>query len=417
MTHFTNAIAMPPVFDAPPPDPDPRLAARAAEIAARIRAAAVEARGGSVVWLRSAPAASGPPAVLPPHLYDGTCGVTLFLAAHHHVLGSHAHAETVARALAPLVARIRELASDPARSAGVALPVGGMVGVGSFVYTLARIGVWSGRSELVEGARAAASLLTPARLAADRALDVVGGAAGAVLALLALDAADPSPGPGGETPLEIALRCGETLLERRVSVDGGPRAWPGAETPPLGGFAHGASGIAYALMRLHARARAAGLRDGALEGLAYERSLFDPGLGNWIDPRSGAPLEQRAWCHGAPGIALARLGVLDVEPDGAVRADLEATLALTRALPSPEPPHLCCGAAGQAEVLLHAGLVLGDASLVAEARAAAAPLLEDRVPDGESGFDPSLFRGAAGVGYTLLRLSRPDALPSPLLLA
>ncbi|MEQ8538204.1 MAG: lanthionine synthetase LanC family protein [Coleofasciculus sp. D1-CHI-01] len=51
--------------------------------------------------------------------------------------------------------------------------------------------------------------------------------------------------------------------------------------------------------------------------MAYERSLFSPGVGNWPDlrefettVRSGNPGRvnyMTAWCHGATGIGLARL--------------------------------------------------------------------------------------------------------------
>ena len=58
-------------------------------------------------------------------------------------------------------------------------------------------------------------------------------------------------------------------------------------------------------------------RTAACAAIAYERSLFSPETGNWPDLRelktsrqTGDDDQQRfmmAWCHGAPGIGLARL--------------------------------------------------------------------------------------------------------------
>jgi lantibiotic modifying enzyme len=302
------------------------------------------------------------------------------------------------------------------------MPLGGMVGLGSFIWALTRAGEWTGDAGLAEGARAGAALVTPARVAADDQLDVVAGAAGTLLALLALDDEGKSGGADGAGPLDAALRCAAHLLERRVGSPG-TRAWPGADNPPLSGFAHGASGIAHALLRLYARTGRAELRDAALEGFAYERTLFHPPAGTWLDPRTGRPLEQTAWCHGAPGMALARLHAAALGVDGA-EEELERCLRLTRGLSDVTLDHLCCGNAGRAEILLRAGQATGRNELVDEASGIAARMLSAATPAGHrylppgepTAFAPSLFRGAAGVGYVLLRLWRPAVLPSPLLL-
>ncbi|HLL84676.1 MAG TPA: lanthionine synthetase LanC family protein, partial [Longimicrobium sp.] len=244
---------------------------------------------------------------------------------------------------------------------------------------------------------------------------------GAILALLALERVAPAAGA-----VEVAAACAHHLLRRSVSHQGRPRAWPGPGHPPLSGFAHGASGIACALLRLYARTGDEALRRAALEGLEYERGLFDAGAENWLDPRFGHLLEQSAWCHGAPGMVLARLeGVRAGAADAAVLGDLALTLKLTRALPLISLDHLCCGNLGRAEILLCAHRLLGDGELLADARALAARVVRRAAegggfalhpPGAEAAFSPGLFRGVAGIGYALLRLAHPETLPSPLLL-
>ncbi|MET0396755.1 MAG: lanthionine synthetase LanC family protein [Longimicrobiaceae bacterium] len=416
----------------PHPAADPSgdvLLARALQLSSRIRGSAVEIRGG-VVWLapEAPPApAGGAPAVLGPHLYDGASGIALFLAALDHVRGDRANHDLVLGAIAPLRAKLRGLVLDPERARTLRIPIGGLTGLGSFIYALTRIGVWLGEPALVAEAHALTTLLTPERIRSDEQLDVVAGAAGTVLALLALHDASPPPSASASDPVELALACARHLLDRRVSHEGRPRAWPCAGLPPLSGFAHGASGISHALLRLHGWTGREELRTAALEGFAYERSLFDRGALNWLDPRFGRLLEQSAWCHGAPGILLARLGATSAGDGGDVARE-DAALLLEAVRDAPDLPldHLCCGNFGRGEVLACAGQALGDPGPLDAARALAGRSLRRAdaggdfhlAPVGEPpGLRPALFRGLAGIGYSLLRLAAPSALPSPLLLA
>ena len=139
---------------------------------------------------------------------------------------------------------------------------------------------------------------------------MLGGAAGAILGLLALyhETADP-------TILEKAIACGQHLLSTQISIDGSPRAWKTTEEKPLTGFSHGAAGIAYALLRLYAVTGDLTYKKAASEGIAYECGVFSASVGNWPNLRSfseqiGQPDFMVSWCHGAPGIGLGRLGGL-----------------------------------------------------------------------------------------------------------
>lgn len=397
-----------------------RLLRRAAGIGAEVRAQAVERGDGSLTWM--APARDGAAArPLDPHLYGGTSGIALFLAALDHARGTTEHADAVRRAMAPLRRTLAGLRADPGRAASLRLPAGGVVGIGSWIYALLRIGTWLGDEAMLGDAHAATVLLTPARIAADEQLDVVKGAAGTILALLALDAADPSANADGETPLALAARCGAHLLARRVATPAGPRAWPCSPAGPLTGHAHGASGIGHALMRLFARTGDPALRLAALEGFAFERTLYLPGAGDWWDPRFERPHALNAWCYGAPGMALARAAARD---DADASADLDTMLAIVRDRGDDAVDHLCCGTMGRADVLLTLSRELGDAGHAAAAHTLARRVLRHADRRGAFALLPGeaaqgsalgLFSGTAGIGYALLRLARP-ALPSLLCL-
>ncbi|MNS60372.1 Lanthionine synthetase C-like protein [compost metagenome] len=261
-------------------------------------------------------------------------------------------------------------------------------------------------------------LVTPDAIAADDVLDPIGGAAGAALGLLAVHAATE-----GEAALTMARACGDHLLATRQMSVHGHRAWPTLAGRLLTGFSHGASGIAFALDRL---ARVTGderYREAADEGLAYERAMFRPDVGNWPDLRfleenGGEPTFMSAWCHGAPGIGLARVGM------GTDGEAVEAALAATRALGSGGLDHLCCGAFGRIELLVEAGDRLERPVLREEAERLAQEVLARREATGHyrifgevpgDAYSPGFHRGTAGIGYALLRLAHPGRLPSVLL--
>ena len=115
---------------------------------------------------------------------------------------------------------------------------------------------------------------------------------------------------------------------------------PALDRRPLAGFAHGAAGIAWALLELAAVTGEERFRVAARQAIDYERSLYSPEAENWPDLRqleiSGADTEpdsdrfMTAWCHGAVGIGLARLRALqhlnDPKLDDEVRIALRTTL-------------------------------------------------------------------------------------------
>ncbi|HUS17312.1 MAG TPA: type 2 lanthipeptide synthetase LanM, partial [Chloroflexia bacterium] len=397
--------------------------AAATTIAAEIRDRAVRTPGSatwlSVQYVLGAGQYQLRPAGYP--LYHGGTGVALFLAALEHVTGGAGFRDLALAALDPL----RRQLGGPAPGLLVREDgLGGASGAGSVVYGLVRTAQWLCEPTLLVAARQAAALITPAAIAADTRLDVAGGVAGAILGLLALYAAS-----GEEAVLDRAEACALHLLVSRRPSAQGPRAWPTLGGSLLTGLAHGAAGIAYALLRLYAVTGESDFRAAAEEAIAYEASLFVPEAGNWPDLRRASdgatnPDFMTAWCHGAPGIGLARLGGLGVLDTPAVRADIAAALATTLAATPEGVDHLCCGNCGRMDLLLAAARHLSRPDLVAAAQARAAWMLERAA--GTGGFYlspdlpaeipvPGLFQGTAGIGYTLLRLVYPDRLPSVLL--
>jgi type 2 lantibiotic biosynthesis protein LanM len=343
-------------------------------------------------------------------LYRGQAGIALFLSAL-------AAARPERREWADAAARARRAIA----SSKVGSSLGAGTGVGSVVYGLlwcARIG---GDTVALEQARRLAAGVTPERIAAERELDVEGGVAGFLLALLALQAetADPSL-------LDLAIACGRRLVDAQQTAEPAGAAWPARDGALNAGFAHGAAGIASALARLHAVAPDANLAAAVRAAHAYERSRFSAGAGNWAHLRGqGGAVWLMAWCHGAPGVALARASAPAVQGDAEGReADIVAAAAATRSAKPSAHDHLCCGSLGQADVLLSVGRSRGDEDLVGRAREMAQAVAARILARGFRGarvtgfeqqvYQPGFFRGLSGIGYQLLRTAAPERLPSVL---
>lgn len=263
-------------------------------------------------------------------------------------------------------------------------------------------------------------------------LDVVSGAAGAIPVLLAIHATY-----GVEDARVLALRCGEALLAAGVATDRG-LSWPtidGADRN-LTGFAHGAAGVAWALTDLHAATGDPRFREAALSAFAYENSWFVASERNWPDFRAIArgphahPVCSLAWCHGAPGIAIARLRAVEIFGDDGARGD--AVLALERTAADVAATRwdrvnvsLCHGLPGNAEIVLTGARQLQRDDLRAVAVAAAEGIVATHpraasswrsgLPSGRGTL--GLMLGVAGTGHFLLRCADEEATGRPLALA
>ncbi len=387
----------------------------------------VRDRDDQIAWLRPGSEARGEAVSLvtraDPFLYDGTAGIALFLAALAHVTGDETWRGRSLQALLPVRRMLARITAGADRAARLGrLGIGGLIGLGSLFYSFLRIGRLSDEPLLLDEAQGLAAMMTPERIRADSACDILYGSAGAILALLAL-----SREAGGGPWLEAAGDCARNLLDRRESFEGGPRTWrslPGL--PPLGGFSHGAAGISYALLRLLAQTGGPGLLGGAEEGLAFERTLYSPKGEGWRDAKSTEAARYSAgWCLGAAGEVIARLPARELLAAPEIEEELALGLEITRSAPPETVDHLCCGTMGRAESLLFASEALGDEALGQAAEELARSVLARRDAAGSFRwrkemssdlFDPTFFTGASGVGYTLLRLAAPRRLPCVLAL-
>jgi len=407
-----------------PPPAGPGRGADLAQVATGIGERLVR----EAVWYRGqcnwvALGAAGPPPVqraLGPELGAGTAGIALFLAQLAAAGGDAPLRRTALGAVGQALAH-----------AGQAPPHGLYTGRIGVAYAAARCGLLLGEERLVAGA----GRLARGRRATggERRFDLLGGSAGSIAGLLALARL-----LSDERLVQRAQRLGDELAE------GARRGREGWSWPAPGerrmhgrcGMAHGAAGIAWALLELHAATGAPRHRAAAERALDYERHWFDPQRADWPDLGGIERRERRGtfcappatgWADGAPGIALARLRAWRIAGDERLRGEAETALATTAAhvdrelLTAGADFTLGRGLAGGAEALL-AGVALHPqgAELARRAGEIAASRHAgslDGWPCGiaGAGLAPGLLGGHAGIGLLYLRL-HDRAVPSPLLI-
>lgn len=358
--------------------------------------------GDEAMWLWHPPPLPVGPitalATVGPDQYGGTAGIGAFLLAAAEFTGSEQYREVGRMALRHTAAR---LASGWRRhgaytgSAGAALVLlragSSVVGEDGFEHAVRAL-LDSGGSMPGEGSP-----------------DLLGGVAGTLL--MVLRAAELLDEPA------LVPRAAQ-LRDRLVTMaDGGAGGWPGEDGIALTGFSHGAAGVAYVLHHWLQTTDDSDVRRLLAETVRYEDSHFDAAAANWADLRplvtssDDRPRYAQVWCHGSPGIVLARHATGVEVPrsvDVVGRVD-----ALVQEQDAPDPC-LCHGLTGLVDITdalagrsgtRHAALLRQ-----LQRRGSVATWAESR----RDTLRPGLMTGLAGIGDHLLRSVTCDT-RSPLL--
>lgn len=285
----------------------------------------------------------------------------------------------------------------------------------------------------------ALKLAKTCRYAFNSAHEYINGNAGAVVCLLHLHAASREP-----WLLEMVNDYAERI------VQGTQRAVTGIfwdrnshQVRPLCGFSHGTSGVGFMFLELGRYLGNRAYYAFADAAFAYENAHFDEAAGNWPDFRLDmwnaekmAAMEwayvcgnlagftkagnMAAWCHGAPGIGLARLRAYHLTRQRLCLDDLNCAVAATKRAVL-HGVSLCHGSAGNLDLFIEDYVVLGRKRAWREALTAGKSLLRQwhglharmqADPAFAARQDFGLLTGIAGAGYTLLRLHNPQLTPS-----
>lgn len=301
---------------------------------------AIEDNSGQMEWLGMDLGADGESFSFGPvgfSLYGGSSGVAILDHTLQRLNGTNSQLSAIQSGVLQSIQQLAEKASEDQRLRWWRDQSLGLSGCGGMLLTLQCLGQTSWAQSLLKSGR-------QRFLEADRQLDLIGGCTGLIGPLLHLKSPEA---------LDLAIHAGKHLLEQQQE-DG---SWPGRakNTPGLLGFSHGTAGHAAALAKLHQATHDNRFLEGAKAALHHERAHFDSKEENWPDFRditqSGSFMT--SWCHGAPGIGIARACLWQTELwDEQCRDEIHAAIRTTsKSIGQLRSDHLCCGKAGLAIIL------------------------------------------------------------------
>src|SRR5256714_3320620 len=402
-------------------DLEARRRRQVAQIIQSIMTNAIHAGDGSVAWMAPVLTATGwSVQPLQQDLYNGISGLTLLLGAYLRETAA-GRADAIDELDTLFAAALhtlhlgeakRERLADEGLKVRPLLP-GAYLGLGSQIWTYVVLSHWEldGGDGLQRARKLADQILTAA--VGHDVHDLVSGCAGAIVPLLLL-----ASKTGDESYVRIASQLGD-LLHERAKHRSGQAYWTQTESPEgMGGFAHGVTGIGWALTRLARATGSARHEQLAQEAFACEDALFDEEEQNWLDMRRLEGLKTAAaWCHGAVGIGLDRRNLDPTLTHTSTPQDLHWAAAATSRLGKGWEHCACHGGLG-AWGLLHYAIAAGEAPKELNASYLLDLILTSLEQDGPScglgrnAFAPGLLPGLGGVAYQLLRAHPQHDLPS-----
>jgi type 2 lantibiotic biosynthesis protein LanM len=335
-------------------------------------------------------------------IYTGDLGVLIFLAAFNKLR----NLPQLPGLLDRYFARWKESPPNDEFALGICN------GTGSLIYGSVVLSRLTGDNRWLDFSNQIAHSVPESIVRESAEPDITSGLAGLLVALVALHEATNEP-----ASLDAARICAETLRGRFAPG----RGWIRPNGDYALGFAHGTAGIAFAGIRY---ARACGEEIGvalAQDAFDIDRQFYSQQAHNWpvlATPGSGF---MTTWCAGRPGILLARAQAWKLTREEKLLSEVRDGLKQFRASLI-GTDHWCCGNLGNAEVLLSLAEILDEREVAERAadltakvihRASQSAFYRFSPSLGENYcFQPSLFRGYSGVGYTILRTLHPLQFPS-----
>lgn len=354
-------------------------------------------------------------------LYSGMPGIILFLTHLSKISGEPSYGRLASQALGCFNGYVDRILASGRRPQSI----GAFDGTGGWIYFYAQMAALTGDDELLKRAIRVGDVTAEA-IDDTTSYDVIAGLAGLILVYLGLHETT-----GTASALHHATRCGHALV-RLAKPQAEGLGWLAYSAQALTGFGHGASGVAYALARLHHATNDAHFLPALQGALAYERSQFLPGKGNWADLRNinvaagnadNEVVNMTAWCAGATGVGLSRLAMQPYYTDEQLPAEARIALDTTLRYGMGWNHSLCHGDFGSLEFLQLYHQAHPEANLGATLEQLLGAVRYSFQQHGPvSGValgieNPGMMTGLAGIGYQLLRLARPAQVPSALLLA
>ncbi|HFK1754529.1 TPA: type 2 lanthipeptide synthetase LanM family protein [Bacillus cereus] len=346
--------------------------------------------------------------ILDLNFYNGILGNALFLAELSKVTGEPKYKECAEKVITYV---LESFESADERLLNITISM--YSGVGSIIYPLYYLALLWEDEQLLKSAKKYLNLLKKMIDNDKNEIDFLNGYAGVITFCSNLYELTKD-----EDSLEIIKRCGENLAKKLLN-----NREELTSNKMLTGLAHGSAGIALALSHLKLLDKNFKYTSLLNDVLSYEDSNFDNYSLNWLDLRNNVEEKTKSyyWCHGAPGILLARSKIKSNHISLKSKVDLKKVLRnIIENKIFPEGICLCHGIFGNIDILTSISKL--DPTLISqdELRELANYYLSNpKVYSmyegmGDRGLT-GIMLGLSGVGYALLRLTEPE-IPSILTL-
>ncbi len=372
------------------------------------------------------------------YLYSGNAGIARFLACCWQESCDELLKKTA-------VGAIRQSLYFVEQHLNERLPLGLYDGLAGIALAAAEIDIQLGQSELSDIVKKITDEISSRITSNDLSdiSDLLSGSAGNIIGLIKLAKITGNPSLYNECHL-----LAEKLLSESHHTAYG-WYWDEIDSIKTGvglsGLAHGASGVALALLEYGHISDNEDYLNAVRQGMQYERSWFDRRQSNWADIRNinntdGNVFLQKFsypvfWCHGAGGIGLVRLRAYELTGNKNMLAEASAALQAATSQAryiiknkkgelSPEVNlSVCHGLGSIIDLFLYAYQVLGHDELLKRARDIGEFSINISYQYEEQeywrcgihggGEAPGFMLGLAGIGYNFLRLHDPSRYTSP----
>ena len=337
------------------------------------------------------------------YLYDGISGIAVFLAEYLKRFPNRAVQTIFQQIVRQMVQYTENLEKS---SAEEMRPTGLFDGESSMVYAFLLLYQKTGDQVYLSYAKRHFALMGRF-FAADENCDYLSGNAGGILAALLLHEMTEKD---DSIYLETAVQLEKELWKKSIQMNPGVGWKLFHAERPLAGMAHGNSGFLMTYAKLYQKTGDSSYQNKMKSLLRYERSLYSEEKGNWLDLRrsEGELGTMNAWCHGAPGILLARLELEEQVGREIVAQDLKwASDALFHGTEDGKIC-LCHGLAGRLlimRVYLKRHNNPEQMQIYQKKTDCLLTMLEQEQVLWESELrNPAFMNGISGVGYALLKL-------------
>ena len=344
---------------------------------------------------------------------NGLTGIAVFAAAYAYVSGDTRAKELASRAVREAVTEMERFCGryEETRFPADQFPnLGESVGMGGKLNGLALLRRYTGSEAIAALQEKALTVLSHYGFSHYCAPDRMIGISGLVSVLCRFEEY--------KVRTDLIAAAADSLLAMKTLPCKGKLLWKSfPDKPrPISGGGHGLAGVAEALFIAGATLGDEKYARAAEDAIRFELEAYNEKFRTWSDLRIDPPVGfMHGYCSGAPGIGI----MLErIRKAGYESAELEKCAALakrsTDELPLNARDHLCCGNSAVAEYYMTVGRFdeAGRVLAAMQRRSAETGGYRYLGYACQNGVTPSLFYGASGIGYEMLRYACPHTILS-----